>query len=249
LLRENLRVAGVAAIVTIGTRRLHRFKNLQKDPEYWRSLEAADSIEWKKLLQTASAKKNDFLAALTRDPNFAEYRSTISQNVSNAAARGIGKVDVEDRFDNVGQSALYKSLWPLLSADAHNNTSLLHSRHARTQGDAFVLELYSGRGAFGSSGLLTLAEMLMYTSEDIHETYGFGKGMVSEIRAIVDPLRAAAEEADKTEISPTKRLTVPARLVAACSRGGLFIFEPLIPRDRSPPKPGALTRDRELYEH
>jgi len=128
----------------------------------------------------------------------AEYRSTISQNVSNAAARGIGKVDVEDRFDNVGQSALYKSLWPLLSADAHNNTSLLHSRHARTQGDAFVLELYSGRGAFGSSGLLTLAEMLMYTSEDIHETYGFGKGMVSEIRAIVDPLRAAAEEADKT---------------------------------------------------
>jgi Family of unknown function (DUF5677) len=197
LLRENERVAGVAAIVRSALDAFIDIKNLQKEPEYWRSLEAADSMEWKKLMQTASAKGNEFLAGLSADPNFASYRSTINQNLDDAAARGVKKVEVEDRFNNVGQYALYKSLWPMLSADAHNNTSLLHSRHARTVGEAFVLELYSGGGAFGSAPLMTLAEMLMYSSEDIHETYGFGKGMASEIRAIVDPLRAAAEAAEK----------------------------------------------------
>jgi hypothetical protein len=37
----------------------------------------------------------------------------------------------------------------------------------------------------------------MFASEDIHERLGFGKGIVTEIRAIVEPARLAAEAADR----------------------------------------------------
>jgi hypothetical protein len=41
----------------------------------------------------------------------------------------------------------------MLSADAHNNTSLLRSRHAQPVGDGFEIGLYLGIGGYGSSVL------------------------------------------------------------------------------------------------
>jgi hypothetical protein len=197
LLREQSRVAGVAAVVRSALDAFVDIKNLLSDPEYWRSLEAADSYEWKKIMESASVPGNAFLDGLRIDPKFPEYRSMISQNVANAAARGNTKLSPEERFEKANLRAEYKSLYPMLSADAHNNTSLLNSRHARPEGDGFVIELYSGGGAYGNSVLMTLSELIMFASEDIHERLGFGKGIVTEIRATVEPARLAAEAADR----------------------------------------------------
>jgi hypothetical protein len=49
-------------------------KNLLQDPTYWMQLEAADSFEWGKLLQAASAPGNQYLASFRSDPDFPDYR-------------------------------------------------------------------------------------------------------------------------------------------------------------------------------
>jgi hypothetical protein len=194
ILFENERVAGIAAIARSALDAFVDIKNLLDDPEYWRSLEAADSIEWNKLMQTASVPGNDFLTALSADPNFPLYRKAIAQAVAEGKTRGFEKLSPEVRFEKAKLPTVYKSLYPMLSADAHNNTSLLRSRHAQPVGDIVEVGLYLGIGGYGASVLATLSEMLMFASEDMHERYGWGKGMVSEIRTIVEPLRHAADK-------------------------------------------------------
>jgi len=76
----------------------------------------------------------------------------VAQNVADAAARGNTKLSPEERFEKANLRAEYKSLYPMLSADAHNNTSLLNSRHAKPRGGGFVIELYSGGGRLRQLG-------------------------------------------------------------------------------------------------
>jgi hypothetical protein len=60
-----------------------------------------------------------------------------------------------------------------------------------------VFTLYSGEGGYGDAILLTLAEMIMFASEDMHERFGTGKDSVKGIRYVVDPARQRASKADK----------------------------------------------------
>jgi hypothetical protein len=191
ILFENRRVAGVAAIARSALDAFVDIKNLLSDQEYWRNLEAADSFEWNKLMQTASGPRNDFLSGLSADPNFPLYRTAIAQAANDGKMRGVVKLSPEARFEKADIPTVYKSLYPMLSADAHNNTSLLRSRHAQPVGDWYEIGLYMEIGGYGTSVAATLSEMLMFASEDMHEAFGWGKGMVHDIRAIVEPLQKA----------------------------------------------------------
>jgi hypothetical protein len=128
---------------------------------------------------------------LSADPDFPVYRTAMAQTVAQGKARGFVKLSPEDRFAKADLRTVYKSLYPMLSADAHNNTSLLRSRHAQPVGDGYEIGLYLGIGGYGASVLATLCEMLMFASEDMHEAYGWGKGMVREMRPIVEPIQGA----------------------------------------------------------
>jgi hypothetical protein len=107
ILSENQRVAGIAAIARSALDAFIDIKNSLSDAEYWRSLEAADSIEWNKLLQTASAPGNDFLATLSADPNFLVYRTAMAQTVAQGKVRGLVKLSPEDRFAKADLRTVY----------------------------------------------------------------------------------------------------------------------------------------------
>jgi hypothetical protein len=59
---------------------------------------------------------------------------------------------------------------------------------------------------------MTLSELILFTSEEVHERLGYGKGTVREIRTIVEPARLAAEAADRAEsdASEARKLNIGA---------------------------------------
>lgn len=197
ILRENSRFAGVTAIVRSALDAFVDIKNLLSEPEYWRHLDAADSIEWKKVLEAASVPGNDYLVGLSGSPRFPANRQKVAAKVAAYAKAGIAKLSPEERFEKAKLTAEYQALYSMLSADSHNNTSALKTRHTRQEGDETLLELYSGKGSYADSVLLSLAEMIMFTTEDLHERFGEGKETVAGIRAMVHPVRLAAADMQK----------------------------------------------------
>jgi hypothetical protein len=197
VLRKNQRVAGVSIIMRTALDAFVDLKNLLKDSNYWKHLEAADSHEWGKLLQLASAPDNQYLSGFREDPAFPKYRKHMKQINQKTKAANATKLGAEDRFRRVEMQPDYDGLYSALSSDAHNNTSHLKYRHTRVVNDKFVFTLYSGEGGYGDAILVTFSEILMFASELMHERFGDGKGSVKGIRYAVDPARERAIKADK----------------------------------------------------
>lgn len=92
VLRQNQRVAGVSIATRTALDAFVDLKNLLKDPDYWMQLEAADSGEWSKLLQTASARGNQYLDGFRADPAFPDYRKHMKKATQKAKAANIIKL-------------------------------------------------------------------------------------------------------------------------------------------------------------
>jgi hypothetical protein len=201
LLRQNSRIAGVSLIMRTALDAYVDFKNLLQAPDYWMNLDAADSGEWSKILQAASAPGNQYLAGFRTDPAFPDYRKHMKKKNKEAKAANATKLGAEERFKRVGMQNDYVGLYTTLSSDVHNNTSHLKYRHTRLKGDEFVFTLYSGEGGYGDAVLLTMAEIVLFASEDMHEHFGNGIDSVKGIRYVVDPARERASKADKSASS------------------------------------------------
>jgi hypothetical protein len=187
LLRRYTRVAGISIMMRSALDAFVDLKLLFKDPDYWKNLEAADSAEWRKILQAASVPTNDYLAAFRADPQFPDYRVHMKKKNAEAKTVSATRLGMEEKFVKAGMSSEYIGMYTVLSADVHNNTSHLKYRHAKFVDDEWVLQLYSNEGGYGGAVLLTLAEMLMQSSEEIHERYGGGKATVKGVRYVVEP--------------------------------------------------------------
>jgi len=192
LLRKNGRVAGVSIAMRTALDAFVDIKNLLKYPDYWMNLEVADSGEWSKLLQAASAPDNQYLDGFRVDPAFPAYRKHMKKKLKDAKAASAVKLGTEERFTRVGMRNDYIGLYSALSSDVHNNSSHLKYRHTRLKNAEFVFTLYSGEGGYGDAILLSLAEIVLFASEDIHERFGDGKDTVKGIRYVVDPARERA---------------------------------------------------------
>jgi hypothetical protein len=197
LLRKSRRVAGVSIIMRTGLDAFVDLKNLLKYPNYWEHLEAADSHQWGKLLQVASAPNNQYLNGFREDPAFPNYRKHMKGRNKLAKDANVTKLDAEERFRRVGMESDYDGLYSALSSDVHNNTSHLRFRHARIVDGQPKFTLYSGEGGYGDAILVTFSEILMFASELMHERFGGGKDSVKGIRYVVDPARERAAKADK----------------------------------------------------
>ncbi len=197
LLRRYARVAGISIMMRSTLDAFVDLKLLLKDPDYWMTLEAADSVEWRKILQAASVPGNDYLASFRDDPHFPDYRVHMKKKYTEAKAANVTRLEMEEKFARAGMSSEYIGLYTVLSADVHNNTSHLKYRHSKLVGDEWVLQLYLGEGGYGDAVLLTLAEMLMQSSEEIHEPYGGGKSAVKGIRYVVEPAIERARQAGR----------------------------------------------------
>lgn len=197
VLRQNRRVAGVSIAMRSALDAYVDLKNLLKYPNYWKHLEAADSGEWSKLLQVASAPGNQYLAGFRADPAFPSYRKHMKMETKKAKATNATKLGAEERFGEVGMENEYKGLYAALSSDVHNNTSHLKYRHTRAVRGGFTFTLYSGEGGYGDAVLVTMSEMLTYASEDMHERYGDGKESVKGFRYVLDPAKLRASDEDR----------------------------------------------------
>jgi Family of unknown function (DUF5677) len=197
LLRRYSRVAGVSIIARTALDAFVDLKNLLIDDKYWASLELADSVEWAKILQTASVEGNQYLDGFRKDANFALYRKIMKTKLKATKAANAVRLKAEDKFIKAGMLNDYWGLYVALSADVHNNTSHLKYRHMRAKKDGFSVTLYTGDGGYGDAVLLTMSEILMFASEDIQERYGAGKNEIKGIRYVVDPARDRASKADK----------------------------------------------------
>lgn len=197
LLRQYSRVAGVSIIARTALDAFVDLKNLLIDDKYWASLELADSVEWAKILQTASVQGNQYLDGFRKDPNFAMYRKHMKKKLKVTKVANATRLKAEEKFTKAGMHNDYWGLHVTLSSDVHNNTSHLMHRHMRATKDGFSCTLYTGEGGYGDAVLLTMSEILMFASEDMHERYGDGKDSVKGIRYVVDPARERAAKADK----------------------------------------------------
>jgi len=197
LLRRYSRVAGVSIIARTALDAFVDLKNLLIDDKYWASLELADSLEWAKILQTASVEGNQYLDGFRKDANFELYRKLMKNKLKAAKAANAARLKAEAKFIKAGMDNDYWGLYVALSSDVHNNTSHLKYRHMRAQEDGFSVALYTGEGGYGDAVLLTMAEILMFSSEDIQERYGAGKNAIKGIRYVVAPARERASKADK----------------------------------------------------
>jgi hypothetical protein len=86
VLRRNSRIAGVSAKLRSAVDAFVDIKSLLNDSNYWRNLEAADSAEWKKILQAASMPGNDFLAGFAADPKLSSHRGYMKKKGVEAKA-------------------------------------------------------------------------------------------------------------------------------------------------------------------
>ncbi|MEP6883956.1 MAG: DUF5677 domain-containing protein [Gammaproteobacteria bacterium] len=200
VLVENDCQAGVTAIIRSALDAFVDITNLSKHETYNRHLIAADAANWKKWMEAASVPGNEFLLGLRTDPDFALNRKEIRKRFEEAAEQQAKKLDVEERFECAGLKREYKSLYGLLSAEAHNNISALTNRHMVSEGEQITVNLHTGKGCYGLASLLTLAEMLLFASEIMHVKWGFGEGLARDIRDIVEPIRIAAVQADSKAI-------------------------------------------------
>jgi hypothetical protein len=57
----------------------------------------------------------------------------------------------------------------------------------------------------GSSVLMTPSELIMSASEDMHARFGFGKGIVGEIRAILEPVRFRPRPRIEPRLTPRRQ--------------------------------------------
>jgi hypothetical protein len=199
ILRRNRRVAGVSLIARTALDAFVDLKNLLIYPDYWATLEASDSREWRKILQAAHKPGNQYLAGFRADPAFPDYQKQMKRRLKDAIAVSATKLRAEERFARVGMQNEFAGLYTALSSDVHNNTGHLKYRHTRVEGDTFVFTLYSGEGGYGDAVLFTLSEILLFASEDMHERYGAGKDVVKGIRYVVEPARERAARLDKDQ--------------------------------------------------
>lgn len=102
----------------------------------------------------------------------------------------------------------YNGLYVALSSDVHNNTSHLKYRHTRAAPGGFEFTLYSGEGGYGDAILVTMSEIVTYSSEAMHERYGGGKDSVKGFRYVLEPAKQRAAKADRRQavtVSPAPR--------------------------------------------
>jgi hypothetical protein len=121
-------------------------------------------------------------------------RKVFKELAKQHAAKDAAKLSAEERFDRAEAAAEYWSLYAFLSSETDNNLSALITRHlTQDESGKWVLDLYSGRAGFGRAVLLSVAEMLMHASNEMHDRYGKGRERVAWITRAVEGARASVQ--------------------------------------------------------
>jgi hypothetical protein len=165
------------AVPTLGRQALDAYVDLHNvltHNDYWKRLELADDQSWLKGLQHASAGKNPYWTALSTSGSFlAEGRKEHADRIKQWTREGLKVAEAKERFELAGMEREYDALWLMLSSFAHNNSSLLISRHFRIrEGERPEAEATPSQVPFEMACIGHSAELLILASEKIHARYG-----------------------------------------------------------------------------
>lgn len=166
--------------------------NLLDDPDYGLHLEAAFSHEWKRLLSEATSG-NKYLAALGELEGVEDMLAAYQAKLDELKEKGVLPLRALERFDLAGIEDKYRSVYPYLCAQSHNNLQALSSAHIEETGHSKRVMLHNKSHA-GGSDLMDLLDCLNTASSRMHEEWGTKKtkASVAALVARVDDIAANA---------------------------------------------------------
>lgn len=181
------------AVPTLARQALDAFvdlSNVLTHEHYWKRLEYADDLSWKKELEHASAPGNPFLRLISESGDtLVESRKLHGQRIAEWKRQGISEAKAEERFRLAGMESEYDALWLMLSAYMHNNVSLLMSRHfSVAANEPMQIDLQPARIPYEIACVAHVGEMLMMAAEKVHERFGSGPIDLTALRRATNEL-------------------------------------------------------------
>ncbi len=199
--------------------------NLGDHPDYWEHLTAADASKWKQLLERASRGKNPMLNALSEDELLPFGRRKNAQELKALQAKGVEKLDIDERFKRAQLTNEYESMYAILSSEAHNNVSSLQSRYIdwddKSAGLVPTGETSSHSHHYEEPCTLTMSEIVIQSTEKVLKLLGHGTAVMSPARSQLEHIwkRAQAQEATEQAKAEPRRAEVRGALQRGPSAG------------------------------
>jgi hypothetical protein len=196
-LNKAARCGGVALITRSALDAYADIANLGDHANYWEHLVAADASSWKPLLERASQGKNPVLKALSEDEVFPMGRHHYAQELKALQAKGVKKLDIQDRFRRAGLTNEYEATYAILSAEAHNNVSGLQSRYIDwDENSAWIIDIGEEsrhRHHYETACTLTMSEIVIQSTEKVLQLLGHGTAVMSPARSQLDQIWSRAQ--------------------------------------------------------
>ena len=121
--------------------------NLAADRNYGNNMQAAYLHEWNKMLKSAR-DGNPFLASIGELPDLGDQIAANEDKLEKYRADGFRPLQVLERFQLADMEDAYRSIYNMLSSDAHGNIRSLIDRHIEIVDDrdfnVVVYKDYSG---------------------------------------------------------------------------------------------------------
>ncbi len=118
------------------------FKNLAAERKYGYCMEASYASQTLKLLREAQKGKNPYLADVGKHPELLKSIARLETELKDLKKKGYEPLGVLERFKRAGMEDEYRSMYNLLSGEAHSNISALVSRHLEIDAGAFDVVYY-----------------------------------------------------------------------------------------------------------
>ena len=138
---------------------------------------------------------------LSEDELLPVGRRQNAQELKVLQARGVDKLDIEERFRRAGLANEYESMYAMLSAEAHNNVSGLQSRYVDwDESRAWIVDVGEEsrhRHRYEKACALTMSEIVIQAMEKVLTLFGHGTAVMAPARSQLEQIwkRAQAEEA------------------------------------------------------
>jgi hypothetical protein len=200
-LNQAARYGGVAIITRSALDAYADIANLCDHANYWEHLVAADASSWKPLLERASQGKNPVLKALSEDDMLPVGRHHYAQELKAMRAKGVEKLDIQERFRRAGLTNEYEATYAILSAEAHNNVSGLQSRYIDwDENSAWIIDVGEEsrhRHHYETACTLTMSEIVIQSMEKVLRLLGHAIAVMAPARSKLDLIwmRAQLEDA------------------------------------------------------
>ncbi len=151
------------------------------------------------------------LRALTEDELLPAGRRKNAQELKALQAKGVEKLDIDERFKRAQLTNEYESMYAILSSEMHNNVSSLQSRYTDWDDNRGWLvptgDTSSHSHHYEEACTLTMSEIVIQSTEKVLRLLGHGTAVISPARSQLEHIwkRAQAREAIQQATAEARR--------------------------------------------